>query len=369
MSYNGAPTGVATGHNVQSSTKAGDQRYYQNGLSYTNGTYGYDAANPALGATNANTIHTGGGEPSSYGVYPPVSRHPDRVPGDEPAPVQWERGSTHVISFNGGDMDDTATIRLYKGGVLNSTLASGLDPATDRDYSWTLPLGLASGSDYMIRVELNRNGSTLTADSGIFGISNLTPQVIAQSPAVSMPVNGVVSQLVLTFNNAMNPATFSVVDDVVSFAGPGAANLKPAISGAAWSSGNTVLALNFTTQSIEGSYTLVLGSQIQDSNNEFLDQDMDGVTGETVQDRYTAGFSILTLGRALDTSGLAWSTTGNVGWFPQSAITHDGVDAAQSGNIGDSQSSSLESTLTGPGTLTFWWKVLRKAATITSVSI
>ncbi|MEI6176223.1 MAG: S8 family serine peptidase [Verrucomicrobiota bacterium] len=65
----------------------------------------------------------------------------------------------------------------------------------------------------------------------------------------------------------------------------------------------------------------------------------------------------LTLASALDTSGLTWTPSGNANWFPQSLITHDTVDAASSGTIGNSQNSSMETTVTGPGTLTFWWKV------------
>jgi M6 family metalloprotease-like protein/uncharacterized repeat protein (TIGR02543 family) len=64
---------------------------------------------------------------------------------------------------------------------------------------------------------------------------------------------------------------------------------------------------------------------------------------------------------ALDTTGLTWSTTGNVAWFAQMVTTQDGVDAAESGNIGSNQSSSLQATTTGEGTLTFWWKVSSEA--------
>lgn len=37
--------------------------------------------------------------------------------------------------------------------------------------------------------------------------------------------------------------------------------------------------------------------------------------------------------------------------------THDGTDALQSQPIGNNESSSIETTVFGPGTLTFWWKV------------
>ena len=60
---------------------------------------------------------------------------------------------------------------------------------------------------------------------------------------------------------------------------------------------------------------------------------------------------------ALDNT-LPWSSaTTAQGWFAQTSETHDGVDAAQSGAIGDNQFSWLDSSVAGPGTLTFWWKV------------
>lgn len=69
------------------------------------------------------------------------------------------------------------------------------------------------------------------------------------------------------------------------------------------------------------------------------------------------------LGMALDTPpSLTWVNAGNAPWFYQTNITHDGVDAAQSGDIADSQSSYLETTVTGPGTLSFWWKVSSEAS-------
>lgn len=63
------------------------------------------------------------------------------------------------------------------------------------------------------------------------------------------------------------------------------------------------------------------------------------------------------LATALDTTGLAWTTGGAAGWIVQTAITHDNVDAAQSGKISDNQESTLESTITGPATVAFWWRV------------
>jgi hypothetical protein len=38
-------------------------------------------------------------------------------------------------------------------------------------------------------------------------------------------------------------------------------------------------------------------------------------------------------------------------------VSHDGVDAARSGAVADGQSSWLETSIAGPGALSFWWRV------------
>jgi alpha-tubulin suppressor-like RCC1 family protein len=66
------------------------------------------------------------------------------------------------------------------------------------------------------------------------------------------------------------------------------------------------------------------------------------------------------LAQVLGTTGLRWSTgipASNAVWFSQIRVSHDGDGAAQSGAITDNQQTSLQTTVTGPGTLTFWWKV------------
>ncbi len=63
------------------------------------------------------------------------------------------------------------------------------------------------------------------------------------------------------------------------------------------------------------------------------------------------------LGEALDCTNLVWTTSGAVGWGGQYAPAHDGVDAAQSGAIGNSQISILSTVVTGPATLRAWWRV------------
>ena len=57
------------------------------------------------------------------------------------------------------------------------------------------------------------------------------------------------------------------------------------------------------------------------------------------------------------TSNFAWQTGGYAPWFGQTNVSRGGIAAAQSGAIGNRRESWLEATATGPGVLSFWWKV------------
>jgi hypothetical protein len=69
----------------------------------------------------------------------------------------------------------------------------------------------------------------------------------------------------------------------------------------------------------------------------------------------------LTLAQALDNTALTFSTGGNANWYPQTAISYYGGSAARSGVIENNQSSRLQTTVTGPGTLSFYWQVSSEA--------
>ncbi len=60
---------------------------------------------------------------------------------------------------------------------------------------------------------------------------------------------------------------------------------------------------------------------------------------------------------ALDNCNLVFKTTGNAPFFEEASVVHTGATAGQGGDIADNQMTSLQTTLTGPGTLSFWWRV------------
>lgn len=67
--------------------------------------------------------------------------------------------------------------------------------------------------------------------------------------------------------------------------------------------------------------------------------------------------NLVTLCRALDNCLLTWTTGGDTGWFGQTGESFDGEAAARSGPIDGGRESWLETTVPGPGCLTFFWKV------------
>jgi hypothetical protein len=69
-----------------------------------------------------------------------------------------------------------------------------------------------------------------------------------------------------------------------------------------------------------------------------------------------SGHAVIDFNTALETTGLTWTTSGDSSWFVQTTNTHDNVDAARSGVVTDFQISTIQTTVTGPGTISFWWQ-------------
>ncbi len=68
------------------------------------------------------------------------------------------------------------------------------------------------------------------------------------------------------------------------------------------------------------------------------------------------GTNPIPLGAALNNTNLTWVTSGDANWFGEAPISEDGLAAAQSGELQANQTSVLQTTVTGPGLLTFWWQ-------------
>ena len=60
---------------------------------------------------------------------------------------------------------------------------------------------------------------------------------------------------------------------------------------------------------------------------------------------------------AMDACNLRFKTSGDAPWAAQSSVAHAGGTAAQSPAIPDQSATFLQTSLVGPGNLSFWWKV------------
>jgi len=69
----------------------------------------------------------------------------------------------------------------------------------------------------------------------------------------------------------------------------------------------------------------------------------------------------ITLNQALDNDYLSFTTGGGASWTGQTAVSFYGGSAALSGVLGGNQSAWLQTTVVGPGTLSFNWKVSSEA--------
>lgn len=69
--------------------------------------------------------------------------------------------------------------------------------------------------------------------------------------------------------------------------------------------------------------------------------------------------NIPTLASAIGATNLIVTTSGDANWFIETTNTYNGSpSAAQSGVISNYQTSTLSATVTGPGTLTFYWSTV-----------
>ena len=119
------------------------------------------------------------------------------------------------------------------------------------------------------------------------------PRIVGHAPSGAIIVS--VSSLQLNFDRDMDPDSFSMDVDIMSFTGPAG---PVVLTDYAWLGGKT-LELTFEALSTPGTYKLVIGPQIRSIEGVALDQDADFVAGEMLDDEYTATFEIVALPRII----------------------------------------------------------------------
>ena len=111
------------------------------------------------------------------------------------------------------------------------------------------------------------------------------PSVASSSP--DTVAFGFLDRIAVTFDEAIDAATFTV-DDVIDLSGPNGPIVPATVSQITANE----FEIAFAPQSAQGNYTLIIGPEITDSFGNLMNQDGDGVNGETYEDRYTTTISL-----------------------------------------------------------------------------
>ncbi len=211
-------------------------------------------------------------------------------------------------------------IDLYKGGVLYTVLSA--DETNDGSYAWDVSPDLPPGSNYQVKV------SSLTNPVYAEDSSNADFTIVAAPPTITSPL------MVIGVKNQPFSYQITATNRPTSY---GASGLPTGLS-------ITPAGLISGIPTIAGQYDIGLSAT-------------NAIGTGTATLRVYIDATNITLAEALDNPNLSWTMGGASGWFVVTSGSHDGVDAVQSRPLGDGQENWIESTVTGPGVLSFWWAV------------
>jgi subtilisin family serine protease/subtilisin-like proprotein convertase family protein len=194
-----------------------------------------------------------------------------------------------------GQLGDPSGYALLSGTSMATPHVTGVaalvrDLHPDWSYAQVIEVILSTVDRIPALEGLTVTGGRLNAAAAVRGTpppDTTGPRVTAHSPAGS--VSGAVDHVRLTFSEGIVPDTFTTAD-IVSFTGPGGALAVEAVVPVAGAN-NRQFDVTFARQTALGDYTLVLGPDIRDAAGNPMDQNRNGITGETA-DRYTARFTL-----------------------------------------------------------------------------
>jgi hypothetical protein len=116
------------------------------------------------------------------------------------------------------------------------------------------------------------------------------PRIIASTPTGNNSLPGTVSVVTVTFNEPMDPATFTP-DKIAGFSGPDGPHAILSVTPVAGTN-NTQFQIQFDPLTAAGSYQMLVGPDIRDLFGHQMDQNGNFIEGEVPDDMYTATFGL-----------------------------------------------------------------------------
>ena len=138
---------------------------------------------------------------------------------------------------------------------------------------------------------VDQGGSDANAVINGLQVAWTAPETVGPRVTAVTPVNitsGSIDRFSLEFNEALADGTFSLAD-VVSLSGPNGPLTATAVNKLS----DDEYEVLFAAQTDTGDYSLTIGPDISDQAGNLMDQDGDGVNGETVDDRFTTTVSLI----------------------------------------------------------------------------
>jgi hypothetical protein len=172
------------------------------------------------------------------------------------------------------------------------------------------------------------------------GLRANSPVIALSATAMSISTAAATNAAPQTFtvsNSGSRTLAYSISDDVSWL------SVSPA-TGTATTESDPILVNFSTTSLVAGSYTGRIRVTAPGAAPAELVVSLN-VTGTSVP-----------LAQAVDLPLASLTPGGTAAWFGQTAESYDGVSAARSGPIGHGQESSFSLPVTGPGTVSFWWR-------------
>lgn len=203
-----------------------------------------------------------------------IDRFAPTLPGSPPVSKYMTCGQTQGISVGWADVYDKSLPDQW------------IDVTDVPDGRYWLEV-IADPENQLLESDETNNADQILID---LDKPSPDPMVVSHNPVGQYPAPA--SAVEFTFDQDMNPSSFSLAEDVVAFTGPTGVDLRARLNGVSWTDART-LRISFVAQPSIGPYAMSIGPNVRAADDDSpMDQDRDEIPGESTEDRYAATFTV-----------------------------------------------------------------------------